>query len=193
MADATTPVNTPAPTPAAAPASTPAPVPEATPKLQVADDEKFFAALGYFAFLFIVTLVAKPKSAYCKFHAKQSMVLFLTTIVVLIVLAAIPLIGSLLTLALFAVYVLAIYRSYMGEMWQIPVVSSFSGKMDLEALYGKAGLAITTASGLKDKAGSLAGKATEAVKTIGKQEEETPKQPEPPTTPVVLPPAAPKA
>jgi uncharacterized membrane protein len=149
------------------------PVVEPTePKLAVEQDEKFFAALAYVFIMFVVTLVAKPKSKYCKFHARQSMVLFLTSIVVLFVLAAIPWIGSLLTLGLFAVYILAIYRAYMGEMWNIPVVSTFAGKMDLDSLYGKAGLAVSTVSNLKEKAEGMATKATDAVKAAGKQEEE---------------------
>lgn len=173
MADTpTTPV---APTAPVQPAEQPT-----EPKLAVEQDEKFFAALAYVFVLFVVTLVAKPKSKYCKFHARQSMVLFLVSIVVLFVLAAVPLVGSLLTLALFAVYILAIYRAYMGEMWAIPVVSSFAGKMDLDTLYGKAGLAVSTVSNLKEKAGDMASKATDVVKAAGKQEDETPKQPEPP-------------
>ena len=138
-------------------------------------DEKFFAALGYFGPLFVVPLIVKPKSAYCKFHAKQSMVLFLVSIVVLIVLAAVPMVGSLLTLAIFALYVLAIYKAYMGDLWNIPVVSGFAGKIDVESLYGKAGLAVSGISGLKDKAADVAAKAGSTMEKLGKQEDDKPK------------------
>ena len=90
-----------------------------------AEDEKFFAALGYFGPLFVLPLIVKPQSPYCKFHARQSMVLFLIFILFLMVLFMIPWIGSLVTFALFAVYVLAIYKAYSGEMWSIPLISSF--------------------------------------------------------------------
>lgn len=142
----------------------------------VADDEKFFAALGYFGPLFVVPFIVKPKSAYCKFHALQSLVMFLVSIVVLVVLASIPMIGSLLTLALFALYILALYRAYKGDMWKIPGVSVLAAKVDVNKLYGTAGLAISNISGLKEKAQDAASNASEAVKDLGKQEEEKPAQ-----------------
>lgn len=168
------------------PAATP------NPPIVAEEDEKFFAALGYFAFLFVIPLVAKPKSKYCRFHAKQSMVLFIITILVFVVLAAIPLIGSLLTLALFAVYVIAIYRAYNGELWNIPFVSSFAGKMDLDAIYGKAGVALSGISGMKEKVEGFAGKTEEAVKNMATKQEEKPTQP-PVPPPSAPPPAAPPA
>jgi uncharacterized membrane protein len=200
MADQTpAPTATPAPEPAA-PSQTP-PGGEAAPPAPppVEQDERFFAALGYFAFLFVVPLVVKPKSAYCKFHAKQSMVLFLITIIFFMILFAIPWFGSLLTLALFAVYILAIYKSYMGEWWAIPGISKFAGKMNIESLYGKAGLAVGAISGLKDKAQGMAAQAGEAVKGLGQQESAPPppeavqQTPPPPTPPPAPPPAPPQA
>lgn len=157
---------------------------EASPQYNAEEDEKFFSALGYFGPLFIIPLIVKPKSPYCKFHAKQSMVLFLIFIVVLVILAAIPWFGSIFTLVLFALYVLAIYRAYKGDMWNIPFVSNFAGKMNVEMLYNKAGLAVSGISGLKEKAENLAEKAGEATKDLGKQEEtKTPPPPAPPPPP----------
>ena len=182
--------QTPTPTAALPPAAAQEPVPgSAHPAGQVDDDEKFFAALGYFAFLFVVPLIVKPKSAYCKFHARQSMVLFLVSILVLVFLAATPMIGSLLTLALFAVYVLAIYKAYKGDLWAIPFVSKFAGKMDVEALYGKAGLAVSGISGLKDKAASMAEQAGQTMKDLGKQDYESKQSP--PEVPSASPPVSP--
>lgn len=143
----------------------------------VESDEKFFAALGYFAFLFVIPLIVKPKSAYCKFHARQSMVMFLGAIIVLIILGLIPWFGSILTFAIFALYVLAIYKAYTGEMWSIPVVSKFAGKMDIEAMYGKAGLAVGSIGGMKEKAAQLADQAGAAAKNLGKQDEAVPSAP----------------
>jgi uncharacterized membrane protein len=161
------------------------PAPQATSGAEA--DEKLLAAIGYIAFLFVIPLLAKPKSAFCKFHAKQSMVLFLITIVVLVVLASIPMIGSLLTLALFAVYVLSIYRAYMGEMWNIPLVSNFAGKIDTDKLYGQAGLAVSGISGLGEKAGQMAQKAVntavDTAQNLGKQEDKAPAAPEKPAAP----------
>lgn len=138
----------------------------------VAEDEKFFAAIGYFGPLFVVPFIVKPKSVYCKFHALQSMVMFLISIVVLVVLASIPMIGSILTLALFALYILALYRAYKGDMWKIPLVSILAAKVDVNKLYDTAGLAISNISGMKEKVSGAASGASETVKNLGKQEEE---------------------
>lgn len=149
-------------------------------KLPVEADDKFFAALGYFGPLFVLPLIVKPKSPYCKFHAKQSIVLFIISILVLIVLYTISWFGSILTLALFAIYILAIYKSYYGELWSIPFISNFAGKVDLEALYGKAGLALSGISGLKEKVAGLEDKTGQTVETLGKQEEEPKTEETPP-------------
>lgn len=138
---------------------------------QVEADEKFFAAIGYFSFLFVIPLIVKPKSEFCKFHVKQSMVLFLVSIVVLMFLAAIPMIGSLLTLAFFALNVLVIYRAYIGDMWNIPVVCDFAKKINFDTIFGKAGLAVSGISGMKEKAEDFAKKAGEAAKNMGNQDE----------------------
>jgi len=170
MADQTTPIQTQAPvenSPAAAVANVPAP---GSPD----NDEKFFAAVGYFSFLFVVPLILKPKSEYCKFHAKQSIALFLISIAVLFVLALIPSIGSIFTLGLFALYVIAIFRAYKGELWKIPMISNFAGKIDMNALYGKTGSTLGVISGLKEKASDMATQATGAVANLGKNDKEAP-------------------
>lgn len=205
MADQTQPTAQAAPEPAAPPAAAPVAEPAAAPQPEqpapaspLEEDEKFFAALAYFGPLFVATLVVKPKSAFCKFHARQSMVLFLIFILFLMVLFAVPMIGSLMTFVLFAVYVLAIYRAYKGDLWNIPLVSNFAGKMNIESLYSKAGLAVSGISGLKEKAEGLAQKASETAKSLGKQEEgpqapQPPQEQAPPPPPAAPPPAAPPA
>lgn len=139
---------------------------------QIQQDEKLIAAIGYFGPFFVIPLVIKPKSVYCKFHAKQSMAMFLLSILVLVVLASIPMLGSLLTLGLFAVYILAIYRAYKGDLWAIPGVSIFAGKIDVEMLYGKAGLAISNISGFREAASGLVEKTQKTVENLGSQTEE---------------------
>lgn len=176
-------VPTTPPATAQAPVAAPTPTQVPTPAGSADNDEKFFAALGYFGPLFVISLLVKPKSQYCKFHAKQSIALFIISILVLVVLASIPTIGSLLTLTLFAVYVLAIYQSYQGKAWAIPLVSVFAGKIDLNAIYEKSGLAISNVSGLKEKATGLADKATQAAQNLGSQEEKKPESTPPPQSP----------
>lgn len=204
MADQTQPVVEQAPAVPAQPALPAQPEPQQpavpqAPASPVADDEKFFAALAYFGPLFVITLVVKPKSDFCKFHARQSMVLFLIFILFLMVLFAVPWFGSLMTFVLFAIYVIAIYRAYKGDLWNIPVISNFAGKMNIETLYSKAGLAVSGISGLKEKAAGLADQAAQTAKSLGKQEEgpqqtlpPPPQAPPPaPTPPAPQPPVAP--
>ncbi|MBI4994699.1 hypothetical protein HZC21_03580, partial [Candidatus Peregrinibacteria bacterium] len=90
--------------------------------------------------------------------------------------------GSLLTLALFALYILALYRAYKGDLWKIPGISVFAAKVDVNKLYGTAGLAISNISGLKEKISDAAASAEGTVKNMGKQEEEKKEdvQPAPP-------------
>lgn len=132
-------------------------------------DERIFAALSYVAFLFILTIITKPRSEYCRFHAKQGMVLFLITIVVLMVLATIPFIGSLFTLALFALYVLALYRAYRGDRWKIPFIGDIAGKINLDELLGKAGLAEAVGQ-LREQASAVAQKVSQSITQTGSSE-----------------------
>lgn len=144
-----------------------------------ADDERIFAIIGYFAFLFIVPLLVKPRSKFCQHHAKQSMIMFLVFIIILVILALIPLFGSIFTLAIFALYILSIYRAYRGDYWRIPVIAPIAEKIDVSMLYGKAGLNVEQLGKLREKAKEMGGKMTDAVKSMGGQEE----KPQPPSSP----------
>lgn len=99
-----------------------------TPKVATTQNERLFAALAYFSFLFVIPLLLKRKSFYCKFHAFQGMLLFFSSIIVLVVLAAVPSMGSLLTLVLFGFHVVAIYRAYIGDLWKMLLIGNFAAK-----------------------------------------------------------------
>lgn len=186
--------DTPTPSPQTTAPSAPQPAPPqaemkpaepAKPVEPVTSDEKIFAVVGYLAFLFIVPLLVKPKSKFCQHHAKQSMIMFLLFIIVLVFLAAMPWLGSIFTLAIFALYIIAIYRAYRGDSWNIPIISSISGKMDVSALYGKAGLNLKQFGVLKEQAQKLGEKVSNTVSKLGAQEEgksppANPPQPEAP-------------
>ena len=151
------------------------PLAEAQTAAAITEDEKFFAAVGYFGFFFVVPLIVKPKSAYCKFHAKQSMALFLVFILDLILLSMSRFFGSLTTLAIFAVYVMAVYRTYNGAPWNIPLISKFAGEMDIDAF--------TSIAGFKKTAQNLAAKTEEALKTLSTPSPSMPTPPAPPLPP----------
>ena len=135
-------------------------------------DEKIIATIGYLAFLFVVPLIVKPKSKFCQHHAKQSMILFFVTIIVLVFLAVTPLFGSVFTLALFALYILSLYRAFSGDYWKIPVIGTFSDKINLEGLYGKAGISASSLTALKEKAAEAAKQMTKTVDKMSEQEPE---------------------
>lgn len=180
----------PAPAPQAAPSQAPAPV---GPQSEVPNDERLFAALGYFGPLFILPLIVKPKSAFCSAHARQSMVLFIMTVFVLVILAAIPMIGSFLTLGLFALYVIALYKAYSGWPFRIPVVASMADKISLDTIYGQAGVAIKGATSLQDAAAKLAGQAGDTIKGLSKQDTTpAPTEAAQPTPPPAAPAATPE-
>lgn len=141
------------------------------------EDERLFAAIGYVGPLFILSVLVKPKSEFCRLHARQSMVLFGVFLAYLVLFFfEWRLIGSFFAIPLFAAYVLAIYRAYKGDWWRIPLVSAFAGKIDLEKVSRSAGIALSNMSTLKEKAEGLAKQAAENAKQMAKQEPGKPEE-----------------
>lgn len=135
-------------------------------------DEKIIAVIGYLAFFFVVPFIVKPKSKFCMLHAKQSAIMFFLTIIVLMVLVGIQWLGSILTLALFALYIIALYRSAVGDYWKIPVIGNIAEGIHPEALYIKAGISAESLQALKDKATQAAGQVAKSVGKMGSQEDD---------------------
>lgn len=123
----------------------------------VSSTERVFAAIGYIGPLFVLPLVVQPKSDFCKFHARQSMALFILFFVFLIFLALIPWLGSIITFALFAAYVLAMYKAYMGDRWMLPILGAMAQKIDFDALLGKASSTIANMNVVKETSDKLTG------------------------------------
>lgn len=129
--------------------------------------EHIFATIGYMGPLFIIPLVAQPKSEYCKFHARQSMALLTLFFVQLVILVMIPLLGSLITLAVFAAYILSMYNAYMGRLWKVPVIGALAQKIDFDKFLTKAATAtISNMSAVKEKAGELSNVVGNAVSSV---------------------------
>lgn len=102
------------------------------------------SAAGALAYLFgaitgIVYLVIEKESRFVRFHAAQSIALTVAWVVLSIaltvlssVLAVVPvvggLIGTLLSLGLglgfFVLWLLAMYRAFQGEEWEVPVLGA---------------------------------------------------------------------
>lgn len=92
-------------------------------------DEYILSVLGYLGFLFVLPLLVKPKSSYCKFHALQSVFMFFLAVLVLVILAIVPLLGSLLTLAIIVLYIIVIISALMGKLWKVPLIGFLVNKL----------------------------------------------------------------
>ncbi len=105
------------------------------------DDNKAIALLSYLGLLFLVPLLAKPDSAFCKFHANQGILLLIAELIsisvfaVLWTLSCIPFLGLipllLAVLIFFATAVLSLVYSIIG------IVNTLQGKAKELPLIGK--------------------------------------------------------
>ena len=93
-----------------------------------AEDNKVYGVLAYIGILFLVPLLAAPKSKFAKFHANQGLVLFLAE-VALGVVAIVPIIGWLVwffgSIAALVLAIMGIINALNGEMKKLPVIGEF--------------------------------------------------------------------
>lgn len=103
-------------------------------------DEKLLGALSYVPVFFLLSIFMRPKNEYCRFHARQGLVMTAGFFVVLITMAVSTIlrlnaIGTLL----FYVYVILVfylmYLAYSGKKWMVPGLKSFVEKVDLDKLF----------------------------------------------------------
>ena len=87
-------------------------------------NDRVTAALSYVLLLFFIPM-ARRNSAFCQFHAKQGIVLFVTWIVVSFI-AWIPFVGWAAWLSMLVLNVLAIVRTLNGESWEIPYLGKYA-------------------------------------------------------------------
>lgn len=142
------PQETPPPGPGAGPQE---PRPEPTPQHEI-EQGKVPAIVGYVSLLcglplFIVPLVTPPGNKFAKSHGKQSMVLYITAIVIGVVLGfvlaiplhLIPFVGTAIWGLLMAVLgivflvaaILGIVKAANGERWIAPVVGEFAENLKI--------------------------------------------------------------
>ncbi len=88
---------------------------------------KTMAGLAYL--LFFLPLVACPESEYGKFHANQSLILWLVAIVGSVVLGYIPIIGWLLlplfNLGMLILGVMGMVNGFGGKVEELPVIGAY--------------------------------------------------------------------
>lgn len=129
-----------------APAAPPQPTPPAVPTtpavhpVKTTQEERMWSAIGYIAFLGVVTLAMMPKSDFCKKHAQQGILLFIFWFIGLIVLA-LPItilsgIGGLVLLAITIVAILGIVKSISSYELNLPVISGLAKMIPAETIVG---------------------------------------------------------
>lgn len=95
---------------------------------------KFFAVISYISFLCILTLVLKKNNNFALYHAKQGLVLFVMEVVAFI-LSIIPLLGWLIGIVGYALFLLislwGIMQAALGIYCKLPVITEISEKVIL--------------------------------------------------------------
>lgn len=91
---------------------------------------KYVALLSYFGIFCLVPLFLKPDSPFAQFHAKQGLILAIAFLIGSFVFW-IPLIGWAAFILLVGVDILALYKTFQGMAWKIPVVYELAEKMAL--------------------------------------------------------------
>lgn len=101
------------------------------------DNDKLFALLGTGLPLigYIIAVLAKRKTPYVMFYAKQGLVLFVAWIVAALaewVFSFIPVIGNVISVVIWVLYVIAwivgIVNALSGEVKDLPVIGVYAGK-----------------------------------------------------------------
>ncbi len=101
---------------------------------KVSGSQIVMGLISYLWILFIIPLLAKRKDEFVHFHAKQGLVLFLSSIAVMIF-TVIPfigwVIGPILMLVLVVFWIIALINVLMKRTWKMPLLGEWSQRLDL--------------------------------------------------------------
>jgi len=132
-------------TPQQQPAQAPAVVQPQVPPVKTTQEERIWAAIGYIAFLGLLTLAMMPKSEFCKKHAAHGLTIFciwfIALFVVLILFWPFPavivsLLEGLLFLGSAGLGILGILKSIQSYEMNIPVLTPIAMKFPVNAIIG---------------------------------------------------------
>jgi len=113
------------------------PQPQTAPSADSKDVEenKIMAVLAYLGILVLIPLLTKKDSPFTMYHVKQGLALLILEVIaipVYIVLAFIPIIGWLASMALWVLIlvllILGIVNAVNGKMKELPVIGQFGKK-----------------------------------------------------------------
>lgn len=88
----------------------------------------FSYILGPITGLFFLVI---SKDDFVKFHARQSVVVFSVLIVLQIILGLIPYLSRLiplLTILIFVLWLVLIYKAWLGDRWEVPVLGDMANR-----------------------------------------------------------------
>lgn len=149
--------------------------------VKTTQDERIWAAIGYVAFLGVVSMAMKPKSEFCKQHASQGLVIFVIWFIGLILLAFpsfIGAIGGFILLAASVIAIIGIIKAIQSYQFKMPILSDIAAKIPMGAIVGSVtGKTPETESKKEEKQAEQA-----PAKTPSQQE--TPQAPTAPQEPV---------
>lgn len=98
------------------------------------DENKLVAAIGYLGILCLIPLLGKKNSAFCQFHGKQGLVIFIVWLV-LWVCNIVPVLGQLVwlvgSLVLLVLVILGMVHALNGEEWELPVLGKYAKQIKL--------------------------------------------------------------
>ena len=97
------------------------------------EENKFFSLFSYLGILFIIPLIARPNSRYCKFHVNQGIILCIVNAIVgalssallNIELITITYIISALDLIMLGFTVYGIYNAVTGNAKELPLIGKY--------------------------------------------------------------------
>ena len=97
------------------------------------EENKVFALFSYLGFLFIIPLIARPNSKYCKFHVNQGIILCIVNAIVgalssallNVELIAMTYIISALDLIMLGFTVYGIYNAVTGNAKELPLIGKY--------------------------------------------------------------------
>ena len=93
-----------------------------------ASDNKAIAVIGYFGLLFLVPLLAAPQSKFARFHANQSLILFIVCTISSVVLT-IPFVGwlagAVAEVFCLVCFILGIVNAAKGEYKELPLIGKY--------------------------------------------------------------------
>lgn len=104
------------------------------PKSNDIEENKLLAVIGYLGILCLIPLLGKKDSAFCQFHGKQGLVLFVAWLI-LWACNIVPVLGQLVfflgSVGLLVLVILGMVHTLNGEEWELPLLGKYAKQVKL--------------------------------------------------------------